>query len=320
MNTKRTIVVHALLICSAFVVWPESTLFGQQPHLYWVDGFNAIQRSDLDGGNLTELYDASNNLGNIAIDEVKNDIYWSSGSRVQRLQIATLQQNDVVSVPNGAFRGDVAIDRGSEAVFHVDGRNNVVYRSSLDGSGSSVVIPANGTPSNTSGFSDLALDRKNEQLYWSNNGTFQRSKYDGSNIEFLFSFAGIVDDFEIDFANDKIYWASRQAIRRANLDGSGSELLVSGLQFANGIALDHANEKVYFTDSWFSGPRDYDATIQRMNFDGSDRTTLLNLGPSVKARPREIIIATLAVPEPTTATLGVVIAATICLRRRRIFS
>ena len=155
------------------------------------------------------------------------------------------------------------------------------------------------------------LDPNAGKLYWNYDDAIHRTNLDGSQDEVLFSGAFGIDDFEVDPQHGKIYWASTNAsgaqnsgaIRRANLDGTQQQTLVSNLWWANGIALDIPNDKMYYTDSWYIGPANYDATIRAANLDGTGQQTLINLGPSVFNRSEEIALDTAVVPEPTATAL-----------------
>jgi hypothetical protein len=270
------------------------------------------------------------NIGGLVIDRRTNHIYWNDGFDINRSNLDGSDITRLFHFPPESFRGDITIDPLRNHLYFVDGRNNIIYRSDMDGSNAIAVVPARGTPNNTTGLSDLWLDPVSEKLYWNYDGAFHRTNLDGSAEEVLFnaspgldiSFVGI-GDFEIDPFQGKIYWAHHKmlsgdsSVRRANLDGSQQETLVSGLWWANGVALDLPRGKMYFTDSAYIGPTDYDATIRIANLDGSAAQTLINLGPSSIVQPSEITLDTLIIPEPATALL--VIISLLCISYRSHF-
>jgi hypothetical protein len=296
-----------LIFMFSVCYWQTSKVNAVTPstQIYWTDDFNFIRRANLDGSNPVNVLDGSKtgNIGDFVVDQRTNLLYINDGFNIFRGNIDGTNLTRIFQFPPLSFEGDVALDPITNKLFFVDGRNNVIYRSSLDGASATAIVPAHGQPSNGDGITDLWVDSAAGKLYWNFASEMHRTNLDGSQDELLFSNAFGIRDFEIDPQHGKIYWASITggqgggAIRRANLDGTQQQTLVSGLWFAQGISLDVPNNRMYYTDSWYSGPTNYDGTIRVANLDGTGAQVLINVGSVV--RPYELSVITSTVPEPS---------------------
>lgn len=207
------------------------------PRLFFLDiRGGRVLSVNPDGSNLQVLVDGKRESPDgIAVDVEKGHIYWSNMGRA----------ND---------------DDGS------------VFRTSLDGSNFTTLVPKGGTFT----AKQMKLDEKHGKMYWSDREgmRIQRANLDGSNIETLVV-TGRGDADRADAANwcvglavdvegGKVYWtqkgsdnAFRGTIRRANLDipkgqtaenRTDIEILFDGLPEPIDLDLDVKAGHIYWTD------------------------------------------------------------------------
>jgi hypothetical protein len=307
-------IAHAMLLCVLLYHSSTAASILNGDRIFWANSGQEILSARPDGSDITAIVDTNANIGSIDIDPVNQHVYWSSGAFISRCDFDGSNIAQVVRIPGSFFPGDMALDLSRNQMFFTDGRNNIIYRSDLSGGNLLVIKPASGTPSN-SGL-EMWLDSQNKKLYWMDR-SLKRSDLDGANVESLFTPLD-VRDFEIDVESGKLYWVTETSVRRANLDGTQSEVLVSGgLKFASGIALDRNTHQVFYTDTWAAGPTNYDGTVRVVNFDGTQPTVLINVGPSSITRPEDVAFVHL-VPEPcSTGLLAPVAVLSVAFGRRR---
>ncbi len=109
--------------------------------IFWANSGQSILSSRPDGSDVTEIVDTHSNIGNVDIDPINRLVYWSTGTSVSRCNFDGSNVTTVVQIPGGFFPGDMALNLSRNEVFFTDGRNNVIYRSDLNGSNLSVVKP-----------------------------------------------------------------------------------------------------------------------------------------------------------------------------------
>ncbi len=227
--------------------------------IYWTNMGKAsandgsIQRSDLDGGNVTTVVPAGGawTPKQLKLDAKHGKLYWSDreGMRIMR---SNLDGSDI----------ETLVETGQGDAARKDARNWCV---------------------------GIALDVDGGKIYWTQkgsggNGRIFRANLDipqgedaaqRTDIETLFDGLPEPIDMDLDVANRVMYWADRgdpprgNTVSRAPMDAKkgSQEILVSGLKEGIGMALDLRDRRMFYTDL---GGNVYSAKL-----DGSDRKLLL---------------------------------------------
>lgn len=197
-------------------------------------------------------------------------IYWGN-ENADKIESATI---------DGSNRADVLTGQGNVYGLGVDQTNGkIVFNNppqdnlkitNLDGSGALTLV------ANTGAFYyGLALDVGAQQVYYAPLGTtVYRINYDGTGQTTLIG-SGLLSVLQIalDIANNKIYIADSglHKLMVANLDGTGLATLVDsgGSNQVRGVAYASASNRIYYT---------VNATVRRVNADGSNDTEILSSG------------------------------------------
>jgi hypothetical protein len=313
----------ALFVIVALFHGGEALAAPTPGQLFWVDTQNPIRRAELDGSGIVSVAPGSVGVSDFVVDRRTNHIYWKTFFNVFRSEIGGSTATTIFTFPSFAFDGDITLDPVHNHLFFVDSRNNAIYRSNLDGSGASTIVPAHGIPSNGTGVYNLSLDMTNEKLYWNDVTAIRRGNLDGSNAETLFTLPGVPDnyaDFAVAPGLGKIYMAFNpdtaggSTVRRMNLDGSGQEIVASGFDGISGIAIDEPGNRFYFTETRFVAPNMYASTIRASALTGGASQIVVNLGTSFS---QIYELAFVPIPEPGTTCLASIASLTVLLGRRR---
>ncbi len=245
---------------------PSMTIDFNNNKIYWINNHNVIsgldskiQRADLDGSNLEDLYTTGG--GFRFIDLNNNNKLYGINSYKGLLQKSNLDGTNIEIINNYlVFPREIDLDITNGKMYWID--LGIIQRSNLDGTSVEDLV--------TTGLSDpygIALDVTNGKMYWTDYGTdkIQRSNLDGTMIEDLVTTGlSTPSSIALDLSNGKMYWTDygTHKIQRSNLDGTMIEDLVTGLSDPIGIALDVSNGKMYWTDAGTD-------KIQRANLDGT---------------------------------------------------
>jgi hypothetical protein len=227
--------------------------------IYWTNMGKAsandgtIQRSDLDGSNVTTIVPAAGTWTpkQLKLDAKHGKLYWSDreGMRIMR---ASLDGSNIETLVETA-QGDTA---------RADARNWCV---------------------------GIALDVDGGKMYWTQkgsggNGRIFRASLDipkgedaahRTDVETLFDKLPEPIDVDLDLVNHVMYWADRgdpprgNTVNRAPMDPKkGSpEILEDGLKEGIGMALDLRDGRMFYTD--------LGGNVYSANLDGSDCKVLL---------------------------------------------
>jgi hypothetical protein len=228
--------------------------------IYWTNMGNVsandgtIERSDLDGGNLTTIVPKAGTWTpkQLKLDAKHGKLYWSDreGMRIMR---ANLDGSNIETLVETA-QGDAA---------RKDARNWCVGIA-LDVDGGKVYWTQKGSGGNGRIFrANLEIPKGEDAL-------------SRSDIELLFDALPEPIDMDLDLAHRVMYWTDRgdpprgNTVSRAPMDPhkGEQEILVSGLKEGIGIALDLHGGRMYYTDL---GGNVYSARL-----DGSDSKVLLS--------------------------------------------
>ena len=252
--------------------------------IYWTNRSRRIQRIRSDSSDIENLVtDVCSPIG-IALDASGDQMYWTSGCKIQRANLDGSNVEELVPSIKGIKEG-IALDIDGNKMYWTvwNATPNKIQRANLDGSDIEDIITNLKSPRG------IALDVPNGKMYWADLGAskIQRANLDGSDVEDIITGLLGPNGIALDLDENKIYWADEFSgkIQSANLDGSHRKTLfvrygkligtainipldILGLKiyYANspiGIALDISGGKIYWTI-----PHKY--KIQRANLDGSN--------------------------------------------------
>ncbi|MFG0267279.1 MAG: cadherin domain-containing protein, partial [Rhodopirellula sp. JB055] len=161
--------------------------------IYWVedgDSYNAVKRSDLDGGNTETLALVTAGLNftkpdDIELDLVNGHVYWTDEltRKVERMDLDGSNRTTLFTQSGGfgtAVNG-LALDIANDTLYYSvsAGGSSAIWRADLDGSNTSEL-----TDSGVDDPDGLAIDHVNGKLYWTNSGApdISMSDLDGSNV------------------------------------------------------------------------------------------------------------------------------------------
>ena len=231
-------------------------------HIFWTnmgrakENDGSIERSDLDGKNLTAIVPAGGTFTpkQLKLDQKNGKLYWSDreGMRVMRSNIDGSNIETLVETGHG----DAArLDAGNWCVgIAVDAERGQIYWTQKGGDNA-------GTGS---------LRRAGLEIPKGENPAHR------SDIEVLFDGLPEPIDMDLDLGKRMIYWTDRgdpprgNTVNRAPMDSKGRaepEILVSGLHEGIGIALDLKGGRMFFTD--------LGGNVYSANLDGSEKKILL---------------------------------------------
>ena len=234
-------------------------------HIYWTNmgslkgNDGAIDRADLDGGNVTSIVPTGGTFTpkQLQLDKKNGKLYWCDreGMRVMRCNLDGSKIETLVDTSQGDPRPGpdatkwcvgIALDLdGGKLYWTQKGSDNAgqgrIFRANLE-------IPKGQTPAN----------RKD--------------------IELLYENLPEPIDLDLDLANRTMYWTDRgdpprgNTVNRAPMDvapgqSSVPEIVVHDLMEGIGLFLDLKGRRMFFAD--FGG------SVYSANLDGSDKKTLL---------------------------------------------
>jgi len=234
-------------------------------HIYWTNmgipvvNDGAIERADLDGGNITNIIRPGGTFTpkQLQLDEKNRKLYWCDreGMRVMRANLDGSNIETLVDTSGGDARPGkdqkkwcvgIAVDaEGGKFYWTQKGPEKAgegrIFRANIE-------LPKGQTPAN----------RKD--------------------IELLYDALPEPIDLELDLANRTLYWTDRgdpprgNTVNRAPMDpksgnGSAPEILVNHLMEGIGLALDLNGGRMFITD--LAG------SVYSANLDGSNKKTLL---------------------------------------------
>jgi DNA-binding beta-propeller fold protein YncE len=265
-------IMRSVLLCLSLAVTP--TIAKAQPSIFWQDeGEKRIKCADLDGSNVRDLVKTHGGTG-LAVDSVRNKIYWSTNVDRPLIQRANLDGSKIETVVSSGLSTPegLAVDVRHRKLYWTDQGPNKVSRSNLDGTAVKVLIT-----SETQHPHDIDLDLVTGKMYWtdSSQNKIYVANLDGKNIEVVLNMDGNPSPrgFAIDANSGHMYFARQGAgkIQRAKLDGSDVEDVYtkSGWNGPDGIALDLTHKKLYWTGL------NENLKIQRANLDGSNVEVLV---------------------------------------------
>ena len=190
----------------------------------------------------------------IALDLKENKIYWGN-SRFDNFQRSNLDGTntedlwikELVLPVNVEFKLidtpiNIEIDSVARQFYWTDIADRKIQRANLNGENLQSTIK------NMPAVFALALDQRNQKIYWStieiNKGKIQRASLDGTNIETLVTGLNFPYDIALDIRSEKIYWSdvdwatATGKISRSNIDGTNVRDIITGLHSPSSLAID----------------------------------------------------------------------------------
>lgn len=289
---KRAIVIFGVVMLAV------SAAGAQADGLYFTnDWYDKIQRSDLDGGNVTNL--VTSGLGSprgLALDTNAGKMYWADWS-ADRIGRANLNGSNIEYILTGLHEPlHVALDPLNHMMYWTE-NDRGIFRATMDGA--NVEQIRGGDPKG------VALDVANGKVYYTGSSSVSRANLDGTGAEALYISTGSshINTVALNLFAGKMYWSDNgeEVIQRASLDGSNVETVVDSARSPHAVAIDVANGKLYWSEY-------FDGTIQRSDLSGDNIETIIDTD-------LRDVWAIVPVPEP--ATLGLLALGGLTLLRRR---
>jgi hypothetical protein len=264
-------------------------------HLY-CGSAAALFRVDLDGSCRVDLVNAINNVGDVELDLVAGDVYWTEGGGGQNaIRRARLSGSNPQTLRNIGFTGlmeGIALDLKNRKVYfqeNVNIGNDTIRCMNMDGSDVRVFKTLDGPLANPH---DVEIDPGKRVLYWNQtpaHGIFQTNLDDpgldpASAMEpgpaLVIPPDGTSNGFHFDHVANKFYVSGADADRIQSIkpDGSGFTTLVPGRTYVNYIEVAHMLQAdyIYWTESTRIGT--FSSRIMRALANGSSAETILTVG------------------------------------------
>ncbi|XP_039745762.1 low-density lipoprotein receptor-related protein 6 [Pararge aegeria] len=152
--------------------------------------------------------------------------------------------------------------------FLIYSRKNVIGRISIESENNDAVLPIKELKE----VSALAVHVSGSKIYWSDSKTktINRCSVNGSNMEKILEWMGLVEGLAIDWSGQNIYWTdtASQRIEVARLDGSSRRTLIwQGLKKPKSVVLDPKKGYMYWSEL---GSK----SIKRATMDGGSPTVI----------------------------------------------
>ena len=233
--------------------------------IYWSDkdelNVGAIQRADLDGGNIELLIGGlDNNARPVHIDldltSALKKVYFTLGSSVWVMDLDG--QNATVSAPGiSNLRGVAFSPSDSKLYVGTSNPSAAVQRCDLDGQNLETLF---------TGLGVQELDVLNAQVYFSDDGTVYVMDLDGGNQQTLVTFSIIGSPFALDFASSYAFGLNSHRIHRIDLDGNNEISVVAAFTDLHDVAMAADGGEIF----WSSGDGTHDVGIIRTRLDGKE--------------------------------------------------
>ena len=204
-------------------------------HVYFHSGTAlsaTIQRMDLNGTNLTQIYQGGidHSILNLALDPVNQQLYDSEPEldRITRVNTDGTGITSFVTTPNA---NGLEVDPAGGKFYYVERVGDTIRRINLNGTGLQTVISPSTDPAVVDPWT-ISLDVGAGKLYFGGRDSslvykIQRSNLDGTSFEDLLTLGAVPRALRVDEQAGLMYWAEGSLLRRANLDGTGATTLLA---------------------------------------------------------------------------------------------
>lgn len=271
-------VLFIIIVFLTIYFLQESQYAHSRGILYWIETDidtldSNIMRAQLNGSTPEEVLTGLHAASEITLDLHNSKMYWieNFAAKIQRANIDGSNIENIVTgynLPPGGGRLSMKCFNGKcEGIATPNGGNpiNIPHEKLIDPN-------------------CIAIDHNTNKIYWANGHlkNFQRSKFDGSDIEDIYIKELILPanikfnqwlhpiNIELDADAGKIYWTDIYAnkIQRANLDGSEPEDLITDIRSPYALALDLHDRKMYWSNT-------VTGKIHRASLNGNNVETLV---------------------------------------------
>jgi hypothetical protein len=200
--------------------------------LYFSDGSDKIQRSNLDGSNIEVLWTGKAQTWDV---NLANGLLIGECNTANVCQLTSANQYTQIVQP--ASVAWLKVDPMNRFVWWSDYGKGVSYhiiRAGLDGSNPTPVV------TDAQAALTLAVDPWGQKVYWPNALGIHEAHLDGSNQKLFLSLpSSYTYSMAVDPIGDKLYFTDFNAseVRRVGLDGKGYEPLLKNVTYPVGISL-----------------------------------------------------------------------------------
>ena len=246
--------------------------------VYWTDARGTIQRADLDGSSVEDLFAPLTRVPHsVALHAREGRIYWTDllAGTVQRAE-RDGSEHEVLVEGLDTPRG---VCLGGDRIYWADWGAGKIQSARLDGSG------LDDTAAELNHPVMLALDPVHGRIYWTEpiGGRIGWAALDGSDVG-GFSVDALPQGIALDVSRGEVYWTwddrkGSTGIRRSSLEGTDTEALVAGRAFEvyKAIALDPVGGRIHWATVFtppaldpIHGGADARVGVRRADLDGSN--------------------------------------------------
>lgn len=160
-----------------------------------------------------------------------------------------------------------------DLLFWADGDKGAITSVRRDGTDRHIVVDQTDQFENAAGdwLSGIAIDWIADNIYWSDEkrNIIEVAHLNGSSRYVVLSYVEKPKSIALDIGGGLLFYAGDRKIGRTGLDGSNHFVLANQSSQVTSLVLDFAAEHVYWCESGSD-------TIQRVDYDGNNKMTLLN--------------------------------------------
>lgn len=208
-----------------------------------------IQRADLDGKNVEDLFNLDENAkrfyygvrAGMALDSDTGRIYWTD-SGPGTIQRADLDGENREVLFDPIVREPHGLTLDVDKMYWTDVVKGTIQRADLDGGNIEVLLTGLNRPG--------PITTDGNRIYWADTGTgkIQSANLDGSQTRDILEGLGEPGVIALDRDRSEIYWNNGNSIQRSSLDGSDVEEILTVPSLPRGLALDAGRREIYWTN------------------------------------------------------------------------
>ncbi|XP_064419902.1 low-density lipoprotein receptor-related protein 1B [Latimeria chalumnae] len=181
-----------------------------EERIYWTDvKTQTIKRAFINGTGLeTVIFGEKLNIRGLAVDWISQNMYWISSEHDEtQINVARLDGSLKTSIIHGIDKPQYLVVHPAKGkLYWTDG--DTINMANMDGSNSKILFQNQKDPVG------LSVDHVDNKLYWisSKNGTINRCKLDGSNLEVIESMKEeLTKATALTIMDDKLWWADQNS-------------------------------------------------------------------------------------------------------------
>lgn len=248
--------------------------------IYWLDpSVGRLARSGLDGTGVetVSLFGSGVQLGGLALDSVRGQLYLGVSTRdgatdngtIKRVDVNSGDVSDIVELP-GTVARQIAVDSSGGKLYWT--QPGQVRRANLDGSVIEQLAGAVGP-----GPAGIALDLNGGKIYFGDGAPFvagglivRRMNLDGSSVEDVFSsFDGPWPAvMAVDGVEERVFWSNGSMVSSVRFDGTALSQLDLDSHVVSGFSLESTTGTIVWSDT-------IDGRIRRADVAGGNTQVLV---------------------------------------------